>query len=345
MPLDFAPESLPWLDQQSPDIDGYVKALGKHDEGLRAQLAHWSQFGFIRMPGLIDHDLIDACLDDMEAVLAHPERTRLRLTIEGFGERQACDFPPQAFEQHHLRLMDLHNLSEAGKALSLHPAIVEFLGHVFRDTVVAMQSLTFKYSTEQSTHQDFAYVRSQIPSHLAATWIALEDVHPDAGPLFYYPGSHRIEKFDWGNGLFLTPESSRHEGHFAEFLERQCAAAGLAREVFYPKKGDVFFWHAALAHGGSPVVNPALTRKSYVTHYSSKSAYPSDRRAPHQAPHVFRINGAEVFRDPTFPQEENRLPYPRRSGAVPELGPIPAMPGSGFSIAARFVRGLLKPRD
>jgi ectoine hydroxylase-related dioxygenase (phytanoyl-CoA dioxygenase family) len=320
MPLDFAPENLPWLDSHSPDIDSYPAP----SEALRAQLAHWSRYGFIRMPGLISHELIDAYLADVEAVLAHPERTRLRLTIEGFGERQACDFPPEAFEQHHLRLMDLHNLSQAGKALSLHPKIVEFLGHVFRDTVVAMQSLTFKHSTEQSTHQDFAYVRAQIPSHLAATWIALEDVHPDAGPLFYYPGSHRIEKFDWGNGLFLTPESSRHEGHFAEFLEQKCAEAGLQREVFYPKKGDVFFWHAALAHGGSHVNNPELTRKSYVTHYSSKTAYPADRRAPHLPPVVFKINGGEVFQDPTFPQEEDRLPYPRPAGTPSGLQPLPA---------------------
>jgi ectoine hydroxylase-related dioxygenase (phytanoyl-CoA dioxygenase family) len=320
MPLDFAPDNLPWLDQRQPDIDSYAPA----SEELKVQLAHWSQYGFIRMPGLISHELIDAYLEDVEAVLAHPERTRLRLTIEGYGERQACDFPPEAFSQHHLRFMDLHNLSQAGKALSLHPKIVEVLGHVFRDTVVAMQSLTFKHSTEQSTHQDFAYVRAQIPSHLAATWIALEDVHPDAGPLFYYPGSHRIEKFDWGNGLFLTPESSKHEGHFAEFLEAKCAEAGLQREVFYPKKGDVFFWHAALAHGGSHVVNPALTRKSYVTHYSSKTAYPADRRAPHKAPVVFKINGGEVFQDPGFPEEENRLPYPRPAGAGVELQPLPA---------------------
>ncbi len=320
MPLDFAPDTLPWLDQQSPDIDGYIKNLKNPSAGLREQLAHWSQFGFIRMPGLIDPQLIDAYLDDVNAVVAHPERTRMRMMIEGYGERPACDFPREAFDQHHLRFMDL---SQAGKAMSLHPGIVEFLGHVFGDKVVAMQSLTFQHSTEQSTHQDFAYVQAQIPSHLAATWIAMEDVHPDAGPLFYYPGSHRIKKFDWGNGLFLTPESRMHEGDFARFLEQQCAESGLQREVFYPKKGDVFFWHAALAHGGSPVVNPALTRKSYVTHYSSKTAYPRDRRAPAMLPHVEQINGGEVFRDPTLPQEENRLRFPRPAGTQPQLGPLP----------------------
>ncbi len=324
MPLDFSSENLPWLDQQSPNIGDYLKSLRNPSAGLGEQLEHWSKFGFIRIPGLIDHQLIDAYLDDVAAVAAHPDRTRTRLMIEGYGERPACDFPREAFDQHHLRFMDLHNLSQAGKALSLHPGIVAFLGHVFQDTVVAMQSLTFQHSTEQSTHQDFAYVRAQIPSHLAATWIALEDVHPDAGPLFYYPGSHRIEKFDWGNGLYLTPESSKGEGEFATFLDQKCAESGLQREVFYPKKGDVFFWHAALAHGGSPVINPELTRKSYVTHYSSKAAYPRDRRAPHKNPVAFTMNGGLVFQNPVLPQEEGRLSYPRPAGTQPQLGSLPS---------------------
>ena len=28
--------------------------------------------------------------------------------------------------------------------------------------------------------------------YLIAIWVALEDVTPDSGPVYYYPGSHRI---------------------------------------------------------------------------------------------------------------------------------------------------------
>ena len=62
-----------------------------------------------------------------------------------------------------------------------------------------MQSLTFIYGSEQRLHQDFLYVVAKIPSHLAAAWIALEDVHPEAGPLFYFP-VNRLPKFDFGTG-------------------------------------------------------------------------------------------------------------------------------------------------
>jgi ectoine hydroxylase-related dioxygenase (phytanoyl-CoA dioxygenase family) len=33
------------------------------------------------------------------------------------------------------------------------------------------------------------------------------------------------------------------------------------------KAGDVVVWHSLLAHGGSPRINPAISRKSVVFHY------------------------------------------------------------------------------
>ena len=36
------------------------------------------------------------------------------------------------------------------------------------------------------------------------------------------------------------------------------------------KKGDVFIWHANLIHGGSPIKDHSLTRKSMVIHYYAK---------------------------------------------------------------------------
>ena len=40
------------------------------------------------------------------------------------------------------------------------------------------------------------------------------------------------------------------------------------------KKGDILVWHADLAHGGSPVKRPELTRQSLVGHFCPQSAEP-----------------------------------------------------------------------
>jgi ectoine hydroxylase-related dioxygenase (phytanoyl-CoA dioxygenase family) len=49
---------------------------------------------------------------------------------------------------------------------------------------------------------------------------------------------------------------------------------GLERRTFLPRKGDVLIWAADLAHGGSAVTDPALTRRSLVGHYCPSRAEP-----------------------------------------------------------------------
>jgi hypothetical protein len=86
----------------------------------------------------------------------------------------------------------------------LSEPVASFLSELFGAHPALLQSLTFFKSSEQSLHQDFSYVNSHARiSELAAAWIPLEDIHPDSGPLIYYPGSHfpdRAGFFDWGEG-------------------------------------------------------------------------------------------------------------------------------------------------
>lgn len=296
--LEFAADTLPWLDRLQPEVDDYVARVGGSPE-LRDRLLHFGQFGFVTFPGLIDHDLIDCYLEDVDDLLAHRAGGETMVNVEGFGESPVSERTAEELANPHMRIMDFHNQSVAGKKIMLNETLVEFLAHVFRDTIVAMQSLTFIHGTEQTAHQDFAYVVPQVPSHLAATWVALEDVHPDAGPLGYYPGSHTVRKFDWGGGsMFLTPDSTKDPLDFARYLEAECERVGLKETTFLARKGDVFVWHAALVHAGTPAGDQRHTRKSFVTHYSSLSGYPVDRRAPQETPQRIEMNGGYVYVDP-----------------------------------------------
>ncbi|MFO1316091.1 MAG: phytanoyl-CoA dioxygenase family protein [Burkholderiales bacterium] len=309
-PMAFDPATLPWLDRERADIAGYVAALDPAQRprfDLAEKLEHWRRFGYVVFPKLIPEALIDAYRADLADLVAQRAHHRSRVLIEGVGIKAIRDATDEELRHPHARIMDFHNQSVAAKRIILHPDIVAFLGHVFRDRVVAMQTLTFWRGSEQWTHQDFAYVVSRIPSHLAATWVALEDVHPDAGPLEYFPGSHRLPVFDFGNGMFLTPESTMTDIDFRDFLEGEAAKAGLALQCFAPRKGDVLFWHAALAHRGGTVKDSGLTRLSLVTHYSSATGYPTDRRAPGSKPRILEYNGGWVYADPTLRGDEDRF--------------------------------------
>jgi len=73
------------------------------------------------------------------------------------------------------------------------------------------------------------------------------------------------------------------------------ADAGLERRLMLAGKGDVIFWHAALVHGGSPAADRRLTRKSLVSHYSTVSGYPRDRRAPDREPRRIENHGGVLY--------------------------------------------------
>jgi ectoine hydroxylase-related dioxygenase (phytanoyl-CoA dioxygenase family) len=306
-PLEFEPSTMPWLDRMLREIDTYIASVESDPAAryeLRGQLLHFMQFGYVKLPNAIDHRLIDAYLADVYDLF---DQRCLNVPISSDYNAYAPvrDYPDKDYYKHGLRIIDFHNSSIAAKKLSMHAKIVGFLSHVFREQVVVMQSLTFMKSTQQDIHQDFAYVVADIPSHLAAAWVALEDIDPKSGPLSYYPGSHTNPIFDWGNGMFRTADSTRNDREFAEHIHAQCKAAGQPLEQFAPRKGDVFIWHGSLAHGGSLAIDQKLTRKSYVTHYSTLPAFKHDYRAKDREPYAYDYNGGLIYRHPHRPEEED----------------------------------------
>jgi hypothetical protein len=44
--------------------------------------------------------------------------------------------------------------------------------------------------------------------------------------------------------------------------------------LFTPRRGQALIWHASLRHGGSPVRDPARSRRSFVVHFSTAGTYP-----------------------------------------------------------------------
>ncbi|OWK40249.1 phytanoyl-CoA dioxygenase family protein [Fimbriiglobus ruber] len=318
--LDFQEDRVPWIDRPDADVAEYVRSVPvaqrPREYDLAEKLEFFRQNGYVVFERLIDPHLIDLFLSDVDTVIREPDKYPVLVACD--GRHQNVPVGTLSREELtgkiHYRMNDIHNMSTAGKKISLTRGLVQFLEHAFQDKAVAMQSLTFRYGSEQGVHQDFAYVVSSNPSHLAASWIALEDTSPDSGPLGYYPGSHRIPKFDFGNGLFYDKDSTHGPKEFGQYLKAECEKHGLKKETFVPKKGDVLIWHAALAHEGTMARDRSLTRLSYVTHYSSASHYVCDVRAPHIEPVVYQHNGGLVFGHPGMPQHEN---------ALAAAGPVP----------------------
>ncbi len=310
---EFAYDTLPWIDKKDADIAAFVRqhpATKNLSYNLEEKLNFWKENGYVILEQAIQTAWLDQLWSEIEELVKHREKYQTLVRID-LPEYQANpiqpvkDVPESVLNGPYIKFNDFHDNSVIGKKIMLHKNIVTFLEAVFNDKVIGMQSLLFKYGSQQATHQDFAYVVSEIPSHLAASWIALEDVHIDSGPLFYYPGSHNIHKFNFGNGIFFNNKSTLNPNDFAKYLDETCQKAGLQKKTLLIKKGDVLIWHAALAHGGDAIQNMELTRKSFVCHYSSDKAYRHHRQNPNAEPIRRTLNGADVFVNPHMPDQED----------------------------------------
>ena len=72
---------------------------------------------------------------------------------------------------------------------------------------------------------------------MAASWIALEDVDKDAGPLRYYPGSHKIPPYRFKSGRYNLNLAEHAECY--QYIDGELASRNLEPVEFSAKKGDV----------------------------------------------------------------------------------------------------------
>jgi len=277
---DFSPDSLPWIDRDDADVKAFLSSFSRQGEvsfDLEEKLNFWKQNGYVILKQAIPIELIDEFLEELDGIIEEHKDYNLSVDIwqpEYMKARiqKIRDLSPKILRGPKLKFLMVHTVAESALKMMNHPSIMVFLHAIFAEKAVAKQSLMFRFGSEQEVHQDYAYVVPSVPSHLAASWIALEDINPDSGPLFYYEGSHRIPIFDFGNGSFLNDQSTKTNSDFVHHIKTQVEKMGLKRKVLEIGKGDVLVWHAALAHGGELIKSPELTRQALVTHYTSWTA-------------------------------------------------------------------------
>ena len=243
-------------------------AITREDAG---RLAFWMEHGFWIEKGAVPIDVVERVKAELVA-LANDRRAPPLVEIAGRYERMDPEL-----SREHVKLVDAYARSQAALEAAFSQSIRRFLQLLFEDDALLFQSLSFERGSEQPVHQDTAYVVVSPPLAFAAAWIALEDVREGAGELVYYPGSHRLADHLFG-GAQKNWNRERHglgeqERFHAELLAH-CAARGLAPATFLPQRGDVLFWSADLAHGGVPIRDPRLTRRSLVCHYCPAPARP-----------------------------------------------------------------------
>ncbi len=241
-----------------------------------ALVERWRRDGYVVLPGaadVVDCSLAASEIDEVLAVGGEPARVFDAATGQTHDARPGLGELLQS-----PRVVDAYVFSEAARRALFSAQIVRALSVLFDAEPMCFQSLSFPRGSEQELHQDTAFVVvAKRPMALIASWIALEDVEDDAGPLVYVPGSHRIPewKFPGRRKHYDGPADGPEElARWYAHLWSTCESAGLRVHRFLPRSGDVLLWHADLVHGGSKIVRPSSTRRSLVGHYCPRDAQP-----------------------------------------------------------------------
>jgi phytanoyl-CoA hydroxylase len=259
-----------WVDRRDAhDLLDAKRARSEVTDADAEVLAHYIDYGYVVFPKVTDESVIDEYLDFFEAAWdVSPNPIYLQ------WKRNTIPMERKYYDEV-AKVSDAHSYFVRSGELIFPPSVLRFLTQIYERTPVVFQSMTMRKGSEENLHIDTGPLTLTEPMSLAASWVALEDVQPNSGEFIFVPGSHRVpERLHYGT-------DKGHRGDFDEYDEvlksarRQSEERGFKTETFMAKKGDVLIWHADLLHGGAPIKDQSLTRKSLVAHFMPLGVMPT----------------------------------------------------------------------
>ena len=256
----------PWLDR--PDALEQVEhklQTGQITQEEARQCRHWAANGYIIIEKLIEDRVLDSVWSAYDRAIGEG---KIRLEAE----------PAAADDPYPGRYLNPHKKAGAYCQVLKHPGLLHWIRLLMEREPKPLQTIMAHKGSQQGAHSDSIHMTTYPIGYLSAAWIAFEDIHPDSGPLVFYPGSHRFP-YVFSKDVGISEADFKKHGYssYAEkyepYIRRVVEERHIEPHHFHAKKGDVLIWHANLIHGGSMRRNVQLSRKSLVCHFFVKGAF------------------------------------------------------------------------
>jgi len=245
-------ESKAWLDTGDSAVLAPQKTgFASFSKDVQEEILHWSRNGYMILDKFLDDETCEGVNREIENLL---NQNKIQFTNGN-------------------KLMFANKLSATIKNVANNQGLKNILAFLLDREIIAFQTINFLEGSEQRAHSDSIHMTTYPLGYLIAAWVALEDVHHNNGPLFYYPGSHKLPfllNSDFNSGETPLTLGKKKYTDYEDVLEEVVRSSDFERNEFHAKKGDVLIWHANLVHGGAPILDKQLTRKSMVIHYYAK---------------------------------------------------------------------------
>ena len=276
------PSKQPWFDQPNAIriLENRRKNEGLADRDFE-DLRHWANYGYVVTQDIVPMVDVEGMLNDLDDVWTTTKPID-KLVIDDLRLRpeDPVGFPHDKLvlldqptkdrlkREQHWRIHAFCLYSESTRRIFQNAGLIRLCSLILGRQADPLYTINFTFGSTQSLHQDTAVFFIHPMNYIIGAWLACEDIHPDSGPLVYYPGSHKEQLFprfdNYPQTNLKTCERPMIDEYY-RYLDN--VAARYERKTFIAKKGDVFLWHGMLIHGGDAIRNPELTRRSYVCHY------------------------------------------------------------------------------
>jgi hypothetical protein len=256
----------PWLDCDDAEAE-IARRIGSgaisKTEAERCR--YWADNGYVILPGLFDDATLDAVWDAYELAIAA-------------GKIALPDEPVGPVDPHPGRYLNPHKKCGAFCRILKHAGLLSAIRLLMEREPRPLQTIASHKGSQQGLHSDSIHMTTYPLGYLTAAWIAFEDIHPDSGPLVFYPGSHRLP-YVFSKDMGISEEDFKRDGYapyhakYEPYIRKLVDERGIEPHYFHAKKGDVLIWHANLVHGGSQRRDLVYTRKAVVCHFFVKGAF------------------------------------------------------------------------
>ena len=255
-----------WLDQ--PDALEQIDrrfALGQLTTDQAAHCKHWAEQGYVILSGLIEKEVLSTVWASYEHAITA-------------GKIKLPDEPAVPDDPYPGRFLNPHKKAADFCRILKHPDLARWLRLLTGRDPKPLQTIASHKGSQQGVHSDSIHMTTYPLGYLTAAWIAFEDIHPDSGPLVFYPGSHKLP-YVFSRDVHISEKDFKEEGYgpyharYEPYIQSLIRQHNLQASHFHARQGDVLIWHANLLHGGSTRRNFQLTRKALVCHFYAKGVF------------------------------------------------------------------------
>lgn len=233
-----------------------------------AQKRSWEMNGYLHLRKAVSQTEIDRIRGAVDWHWAHPESNPHHVDVitgDHAGRWFTMSETPADVRAQVYKLNNLFLRDEAIRSVALSPYLHKVMKTLLSAEPLICNSLNFERGSQQDAHIDSWYMAPPSEDGMVAASISLDVVDESNGPIFFYPGSHKIPPYRFSDGR-LNMIDAEYTACRA-YLDEEIESRGLKTVRFSGQPGDVFIWHGQLIHGGSEIQDFSKTRNSLVVHY------------------------------------------------------------------------------